>query len=254
MIRIKLDDVALRVGPRVLAQDLTLSLQDGQNWAVLGANGSGKSTLLHTMAGLRPPESGRIHLDGRPIGDWSPRDRAQRLGILFQSQPLTFPATVLETVLTGRHPWVGRWQDEGPGDLAVANAALADLGLTSLVERSLLTLSGGECRRVELAALRAQSAPINLLDEPVNHLDPRHQQTVLRQFTDSVRNSAGLNVMVLHDVNLAVRYCTHALLLRPDGHRAGPIVDVVNTGNLEATYGCAMREVIDHGQSWFVPV
>jgi len=230
-----------------------LKLRPGQNWAILGANGSGKTTLLHAIAGLRPIESGEILLDGTPISDWNPRDRARQLGILFQQHNQPFPATVIEIVLTGRHPWLGRWQDEGTVDHAIVRSALDTLALGDLAHRAYPTLSGGERRRVEVAALLAQSTPVNLLDEPVNHLDPRHQVLVLRQFSELAISRGALNLFVLHDVNLALRFCTHALMLQPGAYRAGRLMDTIDSASLEAVYGCPMREMTDRDQRWFVP-
>jgi len=245
--------LTLRAGDRVLVRDLNLGFEQGQNWAILGANGSGKTTLIHTLAGLRQPENGTVHLDGRPLGEMAPRERARRIGVLFQQHTDAMPATVLETVLTGRHPWLGRWQEEGPGDIALARTALAAVGLADFADRSLQTLSGGERRRVEVAALLAQDAPIGLLDEPVNHLDPRYQADLLRLISQRVAGCERLNLIVLHDINLALRYCSHGLLLLPGSHRAGPLAAIVDRGILEAVYDCPIREVHDRGERWFFP-
>jgi iron complex transport system ATP-binding protein len=253
MARLATERLTLRAGDRVLVRDLTLAFESGQNWAILGANGSGKTTLLHTLAGLRRPDGGTVRLDGEPLGEIEPRDRARKLGVLFQNHTTAFPATVLETVLTGRHPHLGRFQDEGPEDLTIARDSLAAVGLADFADRSLLTLSGGERRRVELAALLSQNAPIGLLDEPVNHLDPHFQVALLRAVCRRADRHGGLNLIVLHDINLALRFCSHGLLLLPDGHRAGPLVDIVDRETLESAYGCAMRERRHGAERWFFP-
>jgi len=253
MVRLETERLLLRAGDRVLVRDLTLAFESGQNWAILGANGSGKTTLLHTLAGLRRPEGGEIRLDGQPLDEIEPRERARKLGVLFQQHTTVFPATVLETVLTGRHPHLGRFQDEGPEDHGIARDVLAAVGLTDLSTRSMLTLSGGERRRVELAALLAQDAPIGLLDEPVNHLDPRYQTQLLRAVCRRAERNGCFNLLVLHDINLALRFCSHGLLLLPGGHRAGPLAEIVERETLEAVYGCAMRERRDGIERWFFP-
>ena len=242
--RLATTGLQLRIGEKLLVRDLSAEFCGGQNWAILGANGSGKTTLLHTLAGLRPTTGGDIHLDGAPLAACSRRERARRLGLLLQDSPHAFPAMVLDIVLSGRHPWLGRWQPEGEEDFRFAGAALASTGLAGFERRNLSTLSGGERRRVEIAALLTQDAPINLLDEPVNHLDPRFQHQLLGDLCRRAERPGHLNLMVLHDINLAVRFCSHGLLLLPGGETVhGPLDSLLDPIILERLYGCPMRAV-----------
>jgi len=239
---------------RTLCASLDAELKAGENWVILGANGSGKTTLLHALAGLRAPDAGHIRLEDSVVNDIPPRMRARRIGVLFQEAESEFPATVLETVLTGRYPHLDRWQWEGVQDYRAAEAALEAVGLAGLAQRPLATLSGGERRRVEIAALLAQDAPICLLDEPTNHLDLRHQVQVLELLASRARRPGHLNVFVLHDVNLAARFGTHAILLFDNGEcRHGPLSDMLNRSNLEQMYHCRLREIRDNGNTWFLP-
>ncbi len=254
MARLAADHLTLRAGTKLLARDLDLAIDAGQNWAILGANGSGKTTLLHTLAGLRAPQDGTVRLDGQPIETVARRERARTLALLFQDSASAFPATVQEIVLSGRHPHLGRLDTEGPADHAIAAAALESVGLGALAGRTLATLSGGERRRVEIAAVLAQQAPLCLWDEPINHLDPQHQVALLRLLSRRAQQAGHANLFVLHDINLALRYCSHGLLLLPDGeHRHGPLDVIVTTAALEAVYGCAMREVRTGERRLFIP-
>ena len=248
--RLETFELTLRAGGKRLVEELTIGFEPGQNWAVLGANGSGKTTLLHALAGLRAAQSGDVRLDGVNIRELPARRRAQQVGILFQESPMPFPATTFETVLGGRHPHLGFWQQEGPADLEAATVALAAVGLADLAGRPVTTLSGGERRRLELASLLTQDPALCLLDEPVNHLDPRYQMLLLRLVCARAQRPGHLNIFVLHDVNLALRFCSHALMLCGDGRtRHGPLDAVVDAGVLESVYGCPMREVrIDTGR------
>jgi iron complex transport system ATP-binding protein len=251
---LELRDLTLRVAGRTLCAGLSARLGTGENWVILGANGSGKTTLLHALAGLRAPDSGSVLLDERPLQGVSHRARARRLGVLLQDYEASLPATVLEMVLTGRHPHLGRWQwdDEAGRELAVK--ALATMGLAGFAERLLSTLSGGERRRAEIAALLVQDAPICLLDEPTNHLDLQHQMDVLRLLAARTREPERLNVMVLHDINLALRFGTHAILLFGDGTVCqGPVADTVTRGRLEQLYRCHLREVRDGERPYYLP-
>ena len=251
---LRAQNLTLTIAGRTLCSNLNVSLGAGENWIVLGANGSSKTTLLHALAGLRAPNAGTVTLDNDEISGIPARSRARRLGVLFQDVESEFPATVIETVLTGRYPRLERWQWEGAEDYRAAETALEAVGLAGLGQRPLATLSGGERRRVEIAALLAQDAPICLLDEPTNHLDLRHQVQVLDLLADRARRPGHLNVFVLHDVNLALRFGTHGILLFDNGeYLHGPLSDMLNRANLERLYHCRLREIRDDGSGWFLP-
>ena len=238
-------DVA--AGSRRLIRGLDLVIAPGQSWGILGRNGTGKTTLLHTLAGLHPPAGGEIRLDDRRLAELSRRDIARGLGLMPQDTPDPFPATVLETALIGRHPHLSRWQWEGPADRQRAQAALAEMDLDGLESRLVSSLSGGERRRLAFATLRVQDPPLLLLDEPTNHLDFPHQHALLGRLEALRQQSRGV-AMSLHDVNLASRYCTHVLLLHPDGEtRQGPTHEVLDRHSLEWLYGIPFRELPNAG-------
>ena len=141
---------------------------------------------------------------------------AQRLGLLLQDDAESFPATALETALMGRHPHLAGSATESAADLARARSALSAMGLGDCEDRRVATLSGGERRRLALARLLTQDPGVMLLDEPVNHLDPRHQISVLERLRALARAGHGV-MMTLHDPTLALRFTTQAMLLFPDG-------------------------------------
>ena len=145
------------------------------------------------------------------------RQIARQLGILFQEQTDVFPANVLDTVLTGRHPWLGPLQWESDADLEKARAALQAVGLADIEQRIVTTLSGGERRRLGIATLLAQDTQLLLLDEPTNHLDIHQQIQILQLVSDLARNDNRALLLVMHDLNLAARYCDRFLLLFGDG-------------------------------------
>ncbi|MDX5152085.1 MAG: ABC transporter ATP-binding protein, partial [Acidiferrobacterales bacterium] len=223
MIRLESSGLQLRVGERVLLSGLNLRMRSGETWVILGANGSGKTTLLHTLAGLRKPDAGSVRLDGEAIEHFTHRQRARHIGILFQDYEVLFPGSVIDTVLTSRYPYSGWAQLFGDSDedRRVASKALTNLDLLEFARRNMASLSGGERRRVQIAALAAQTVPIQLLDEPSNHLDLRHQVQVLdyiirgKPMSPELQVSDRLNVMAIHDINLALQYGTHAILLYP---------------------------------------
>ncbi len=205
------------IGPRMLCRDLGFEVLPGQCWGVLGRNGVGKSCLLHTLAGLSSPASGSVLLAGEPVSTLPRKQIAQRVGVLFQQQSDSFPATVMQSALTGRHPYLGRWQWESEEDIELVHEKLALLGLESMVEREVTTLSGGERQRLAIATLLVQQPELLLMDEPTNHLDINYQIRVLDLLSGMCAHGGAAVVMVLHEVNLAIRYCDHLLLLFPDG-------------------------------------
>lgn len=246
--------LSVAIGDRALVNDLNVAFNAGEVWAILGANGSGKTTLLHTLAGLRASTAGHVTLEDRPLADWPPRQRARRIAVLLQEYDPSFPETTLDYAMSARHPHrhLLDWTDDA--DRALALAALDATELAPLAARPVATLSGGERRRLEIATVLAQATPISLLDEPANHLDFRHQMQLLRRCTDAARRGEGLVLLALHDINLAARLATHALLLFGDGRTLhGPINTVLSLDNLARLYGCAFHELRDGAHRCFLP-
>jgi iron complex transport system ATP-binding protein len=243
LTRLEAHGVTVAVGARVLVEQLEIELDPGDLLVILGRNGTGKTMLLHTLAGLRAPAAGEVRLDARPISGLGRRERATRLGLLLQSHEDSFPLSVLDAVLVGRHPHLGFWQWEGAADRAIARAALAAVDLAGIEARAVTTLSGGERRRLAIAALLAQEPDVCLLDEPLNHLDPQHQIGVLAHFAGLAR--AGRAVAAsMHDPNLAARFGTQALLLHGDGRwLAGDAAGVLTAPNLSALYRTPIVQV-----------
>lgn len=252
MSLLRVNNLAVRIGVTTVCRDLDLRVETGERWAVLGRNGAGKTTLLHTLAGLHRPESGTIIVNQQPLADLPRRTIARQIGILFQDHLDAFPASVLETVLAGRHPWLGPLQWEGPSDYAAAHAALQAVDLDTLANRSVATLSGGERRRLGMATLLAQDPELLLLDEPTNHLDIQYQIRLLELLREKTREKNRALVMVMHDLNLALRYCNRFLLLTGEGKSIqGPAQSALTQTNLEHLYNHPLQALEGpHGTVW----
>jgi iron complex transport system ATP-binding protein len=223
---------------------LELDLEPGQFWGLLGSNGIGKTTLLKCLAGLNEPAGGRVLLESRDISSLPRRLLARHIGMLQQHTVYLFDCSVLQTVLTGRHPHLGYWEREGPDDLEKAHAALRSVGLEEFAERSVTGLSGGEARRLAFAALLVQEADIMLLDEPSNHLDLRHQVQIMGMLRERTVRADRAAIAALHDVNLAARYCSHVMMLFGDGEWcAGRREDMLSESSLEKLYGCPVEMI-----------
>lgn len=237
-------DLHIEVGGKILCRQLDLEIRAGQCWAVLGRNGAGKSTLLHTLAGLHTATAGNIRICGQPLSRLSRRDMARHCGLLLQSQEDPFPASVHETVLQGRHPYLRPWQWESEKDHEITRQALKAVGMQSFSQRNIQTLSGGERQRVAIAELICQQPSLLLLDEPSNHLDLHHRVRILDTLVDRCRDNRQGVCMVLHDVNLAARMADHCLLLADGGASiTGTVADVLQTQRLEKLYGHPLEQL-----------
>lgn len=245
-------DLDVSVPGRKLVSALRLSLARGEFVAMLGPNGTGKTLSMLTLAGLRDPAAGDVVLDGQPIVSMPRPAIARQLALLPQDVDDIFPATVLDTVLIGRHPHIPRFHWESVADRDIAMRALEQMDIAALAGRDVLTLSGGERRRAGVAQILAQSPDVFLLDEPTNHLDPQHQLDVLNVFRHAADDGAAV-VASLHDVNLAVRYADRCLLLFGDGRwELGRTSDILNEASLEALYDTPIDAVPWRSQTLFV--
>ncbi|MFI6495825.1 heme ABC transporter ATP-binding protein [Nonomuraea typhae] len=205
-----LDEVCFGYGGAEVLRGVTLSVVTGEVLALVGPNGSGKSTLLSLLAGDAHPHAGAVHLDGRPIGDWSARELALRRAVLPQQLTLAFPFSVREVVAMGRAPWARTAAEED--DDEVVAAELDRTETAGLRHRPFQELSGGERARAGLARVLAQRTPMVLLDEPTAALDIRHQEAVLGLAGE--RAGAGdAVVVVLHDLALAAAFADRVAVL-----------------------------------------
>ncbi|MBT9531281.1 MAG: heme ABC transporter ATP-binding protein, partial [Pseudomonas sp.] len=194
--------------------------------------------LLAALSGDLPAAQGQVSLDQRPLADWSGPARAQRLAVLPQSSSLEFAFSVEQVVGMGRLPHSSGQQE----DQRIVAAALQAADAQHLSGRNYLALSGGERQRVHLARVLAQVWPggagqILLLDEPTSMLDPLHQHTILQAVRDFAGRGAAV-LVILHDLNLAARYCDRVLLLqegRP--YLLGSPAEVLAPAPLRAVFG-----------------
>lgn len=252
---LRVEAVELAVAGRPLLAGLSLRVLPGERWCVLGPNGSGKTTLLQLLAGLRVPDRGEILLEGTPYRRWDAREAAAARGYLAQTQGYAFRSTVRACVLLGRHPHLGRLGWPSAQDDEHVLAAMSAMDLALLGERDVLTLSGGEQQRTRLAALLAQDPRLYLLDEPTTHLDLGHQAALFQTLTAACERAAKAVVFSTHDLALAARFSTHALVLGGArcSARIGPSAQLLSDGVLSAAFGFPIATVRTPDGLAFVP-
>lgn len=241
----QIENLALDVPGRRLLDGITLDLPAGRVIALIGHNGSGKSTLLKVLArqaasGARI--SGRVTFERRALEDWRARDHARRLAFLPQTTPPAEGMLVRELVALGRYPWHGALGRFGPRDRAAVSRAMAECGVARFAGRLVDTLSGGERQRAWLAMMVAQEAGTLLLDEPISALDIAHAVEVLTLVRRMCHAQGRSAVIVLHEVNMAARFCDHIVALK--GGRlvlqGGPD-DLMRPEALHEIYGLPMQ-------------
>jgi iron complex transport system ATP-binding protein len=240
------DGLTLRAGSRLLVERLSLQLEPAQRWVLIGPNGAGKSSLLGAMAGSRRPHGGEVRIEGRAVGAWSARELAARRALVNDRWFDPFAASVLDTVLTARYRFGAEAEDR---DRALD--ALREMDCHELASHDVRGLSRGERQRAAIATALAQETPILLLDEPTSHQDPAHQSLVLRRLAAHADRAV---VAVLHDVNAAARFATHALLLSGDGSwQAGPRHKILTAKALSALFMVPMRVTASgHGDVFWI--
>ena len=232
----------VRIATIQVVNGLNLDIRRGEFWGLLGPNGIGKTTLLKCLAGLDEPAGGQVQLESKDIDALPRKLLARHIGMLQQHTVYVFDSSVMQTVLTGRHPHLGYWERERPGDHERAREALSAVDLEGFSNRSVTGLSGGEARRLAFATLMVQEPDLMLLDEPTNHLDLFHQLSIMRMVRQRTQEGGNSAFCALHDINLAARYCTHMLMLFGDGDWcAGTSVEMLNETSLERLYGCPVE-------------
>ncbi|MFT4282654.1 ABC transporter ATP-binding protein [Microbacterium sp.] len=242
----------MRVGTVTPLRDVTFEVPDGQTVGLIGPNGSGKTTALRTALGGLSASTGRVLIDGHDTARISARDRARRVAAVLQEEPAVLPLTVAEEVALGRHVHRVGWPSRHAADDRAIQAALDRTGTASLSQRRITDLSGGERQRVLIARALAQDSAHVLLDEPTNHLDVRFQHELLA-LVASLRATI---LVVLHDLNLAARYCDRLVLLDQGRVVAqGAVGDVLDPTVIRRVYGIhATRVEGEVPQLVFAPV
>lgn len=209
---LEFEAVSVTLGGRRVLAGLDLEVRPGEMLGLIGRNGVGKTTVLRIASRVLRPDAGRVEVEGRPLASFTRRALARVVAVVPQDSHVPFPFCVAEVVLMGRSPHVGPVAFESRGDLALAEEAMARVGITELAPRSILELSGGERQLVMVARALVQDPKLLLFDEPTAFLDLRHRVEVLQIVRELTRAGASA-LVVSHDLGLAARYCDRLALL-----------------------------------------
>ncbi len=235
---LKTEHLNVRYGANTAVQDLSMQVKEGEWWVIVGPNGAGKSTLAGAV-GRTIPYEGTVTLEGKDIRDVSSLEYARKVGVLSQNHTAVYGFTVEEVVGLGRYARrTGFLRGEDPGGTEKIDEALALTGLKGMRKRNMLTLSGGEQQRVFLAQVFCQDPDILILDEPANHLDLPFQKELFSLIGEWLKTPGRAVITVMHDLSLARKFGTHALLMdRGRCAGQGKASEVLTPEALQAVYG-----------------
>jgi len=235
---LQLDGCSFSYRTAPVLRDISLRLQHGRLYGLIGPNGSGKTTLINLLAGTAQPAAGTVLLHGRPVRHYAKTDLARLLSLVPQSFAMEFDYTVYEVVMMGRHPYIGRFGSPARADEELVLAALATLDIMHLRDRYVTRLSGGERQRVLVARALAQNTGVMVLDEATASLDIRHSIEIMQALRARVEQNGVTIVAAIHDLDLAAAFCDELVVIH-DGalHAAGSVRDILTPKLLTGIFG-----------------
>ena len=237
MVYLDVDGIECRYGSVKILENVSLTVKEGDFVGILGPNGSGKTTLLKSVSRTLKPYKGTILLDKTDIYSMKSVELAKHMAIVPQESSIGFSFSALDIVLMGRNPHMKRFQMESEKDMSIVKKAMLRTNTWQLADRPINELSGGEKQRVVIARALAQEPKILLLDEPLTHLDMINQLEIMDLVKELCVKEGMIVLAVIHDLNLAARYCTSALLLK--GARvfaAGTLDEVLTSENIKTVF------------------
>lgn len=241
---IRIEHLSYSFGKQPILNDISLHVAQGSFTALLGPNGCGKTTLLRCIGGLLKPQSGSISLQDRDLRDYNPRQLAQQLSFVRQQASTDFEFTAFDLVMMGRNPYQKHLENESQSDRQLVEQCMRQTNTWHLRDSFPREMSGGELQRVMIARALAQSTPIMLLDEPTSNLDIAHQFDIMEMLSNICQRQGKTILLVVHDLNLALRYCPQAVLLHNYGIIAhGAIENVLTSNNIRTAFGIESEEV-----------
>lgn len=249
MAVLQVEKLQIGYGSRCVLKEASFSIGKGEIVGIIGCNGAGKSTLLKTIRGLLPKQGGSVSYFGKPLEEYQDKELATKIAYLQQHVELGFGYTGKDIVMAGRYPYMKWWERESEADEKLALACMAYTGTADLADRPINEVSGGQKQRILIAKVLAQQTPIIFLDEPTTGLDMVYQEEIFR-FAKALAGQGKTVLMVVHELNLASKYCSRILLLGEGTLLADGAPQVVFTEELlSRAYKadiCVERDEVNH--------
>ena len=251
---IELKNLSIGYGNKSVLQDVNAKINKGEIVGIIGCNGAGKSTLLKTIRGLLPKQSGEILYFGRKLESFSEKELAREVAYLQQNVEVGFGYTGKDIVLAGRYPYMKWWKGESISDEELALKCMEYTGTKELAERPVNEVSGGQKQRILLAKVLAQQTPILFLDEPTTGLDMVYQEEIF-PFSKALAKMGKTILMVVHELNLAAKYCSRIILLGEGTVIADGRPDNVFTEKiLSKAYNAPVRVIRSHNTNEIIEI
>jgi iron complex transport system ATP-binding protein len=238
----QLDDIAFAFAGRPVLDGISLALEGGRFYGIVGPNGCGKTTLVDLLCRYRRPLRGSIRLGERRLPDWPRRELARAIALVPQNFYINFPFTVRDVVMMGRHPHIPRFGTPSARDVEIVEQVLEEAEVAGMSGRLVTELSGGERQRVVFARALAQDTPVLILDEATSNLDVGHAVRLLGLAAGRVRAQGRTAIGVFQDLNQAAAWCDRLVFMQ--GGRvaaAGPTAEVLTPETVAAVFGVQAR-------------
>lgn len=239
---IEISHLQYSYGTKMILNDVSFRISKGSFHAIMGSNGCGKTTLLRLVSNMLKPDKGSIKVDRRDVSDYGARQLAQKMALVQQHQNTDLDFSAFEIVLMGRNPYQRRLQNESKSDMDIVEQSMRQTNTWHLRQSSPNQMSGGELQRVMIARALAQQTPILLLDEPTSNLDISHQLEIMDLLVDINSTQHKTILIVVHDLNLALRYCPRSILIHDCGlFFQGSTAEALSPDNVRKVFGVESR-------------
>ena len=232
-------------GKNKALDDLSLVIERGRFYGIVGPNGCGKTTLLDLMAANREPVRGVIKFSGKEIKRFEKIALAKEIALVPQDFYINFPFTVKEIVLMGRHPYIPRFTSPSTKDLKIVEEIMEEFEIDRFADKYITELSGGEKQRVVFARALAQAAPVLILDEPTSNMDIQYALKILNIVAGRREKKQGTVIAAMHNLNLTAAYCDRLVFMKSGRVVSEGDIEVLNEKNIKDVFGVETRVYFD---------
>lgn len=252
MVILKIKDLYFNYGKTPILEKIDFTVKKGEIFCLAGSNGAGKTTLLKCINRILSPDKGKIYINNKNINKLNGKELAREVAYVSQSAREKFPATVFDSILLGRRPYI-KWKPSSD-DFQIVSNIIKKLGLEKFTSKDIRNLSGGERQKVLIARALAQETGILLLDEPSNHLDLKHQLELMELITELASEGKMTVIITTHDLNLAARYCDKIAMLQNGRIHALGNVEIISSANIRDVYHVHAEIKEQAGKPYIIPL